>query len=309
MALKDRIPLGMSLPHRSPDPIGMDAVREVAARAEALGFSDLWVTENTLDHVFSFDPSVILAYAAAVTTRIRLGVAVCVLPLHNPARVAHQIATLDYVSCGRAILGVGLGRKPHYEEFQVPMEHRVRRFREGIEIVKALWTAPQVDYHGAIYRLEAAGMALRPVQQPRPPIWLGGDHPNALRRAAAMGDGWMGSGASSVDGFGQAVRTLRAELERLGRDPGTFPISKRVFISVDERPEVARMELDRWFTTVYRNPAGADASGVHGTPERVAEKLEALVAAGANHLLINPVGRHVEQLEALARVAGLSGRG
>ena len=91
MTLKDTIPVGMSLPHRSPDPIDVASVRRVAERAEALGFSDLWVTENTLDHVFSFDPAVILAYAAAVTTRIRLGVAVAVLPVHNPSHVAHVL--------------------------------------------------------------------------------------------------------------------------------------------------------------------------------------------------------------------------
>src|ERR1700694_1704412 len=108
MALKDRISFGMALPHRAPEPIDVAAVRQVATRAEALGFRDLWVTENTLDHVFCFDPVVVLTYAAAVTTRIRLGASVVVLPVHNPLHVAHQWATLDYVSGGRAILGVGL---------------------------------------------------------------------------------------------------------------------------------------------------------------------------------------------------------
>src|SRR2546427_12954366 len=80
----------MSLPHRSPDTIDMVAVRQVAQRADALGFRDLWVTENTLDHVFCFDPMVILTYAAAVTTRIRVGVAVVVLPVRNPIHVARS---------------------------------------------------------------------------------------------------------------------------------------------------------------------------------------------------------------------------
>src|ERR1700759_2334651 len=136
MALKDRIPFGMSLPHRSPDAITVDAVRTVAQRAEALGFRDLWVTENTLDHVFCFDPVVVLTYAAAVTKKIRLGTSVVVLPVPNPIHVAHQWATLDYVSGGRAILGVGLGREHHYEQFLTPLEGRVRRFREGVELIK-----------------------------------------------------------------------------------------------------------------------------------------------------------------------------
>src|SRR5713101_7484540 len=120
MALKDRIALGVALPHRSPEPIDMTAVRQIAQRAEALGFHDLWVTENTLDHVFCFDPVVVLTYAAAVTSTIRLGASVVVLPMHHPVMVAHQWACLDYVSNGRAILGVGLGRENHYAHFQIP---------------------------------------------------------------------------------------------------------------------------------------------------------------------------------------------
>jgi probable F420-dependent oxidoreductase len=306
MTLKDQIPFGMVLPHRSPDPVDMEVVRQVAQRAEALGFRDLWVTENTLDHVFCFDPMVILTYAAAVTTAIRLGVAVVVLPVHNPIHVAHQVATLDYVSHGRATLGVGLGRDQHYSEFQVPRERRVRRFREGVELIKALWTEPQVSYQGQIFQLGGGTMAPKPVQKPHPPIWLGGAHPDALRRAAAIADGWMGSGGSSTASFSHSVSPLRAALEKAGRDPGAFPISKRVFLSVHERPDVARAEVHRWFTEVYHNPDGTDASGVHGTPKQVRERLEALVDMGANHLLLNPMCRHAEQLEVLAAVVGLS---
>ena len=306
LALKDAIPIGMSLPHRSPDPIDVATVRYVAERAEALGFSDLWVTENTLDHVFSFDPALILTYAAAVTTRVRLGVAVVVLPLHHPSHVAHRFATLDYVSGGRAILGLGLGREHHYGEFQVPTEHRVRRFREGVDIIRAIWTQPKVNYEGSIYRLEGAGMVVKPVQKPHPPIWLGGDHPNAVRRAAAIGDAWMSAGAASAAAFAKSVQILRGELEKLGRDPAQFPISKRVFLSVDERADVARAELDQWYQKVYRRPNGADDSDIYGTPEEVREKLEALVAAGATHLLVNPTGRYREQVDALAEVVGLA---
>jgi probable F420-dependent oxidoreductase len=277
----------------------MAMVRKVAQRAEALGFRDLWVTENTLDHVFSFDAAVILTYAAAVTTTIRVGVSVAVLPVHHPVRVAHQIATLDYVSNGRAILGVGLGRDLHYAEFQVPREHRVRRFREELELIKALWTDPKVTYRGSIFHVDGASMVLKPVQKPHPPIWLGGGHPDALRRAAALANAWMGAGGSSTADFARSVPILRAALEKAGRDPATFPISKRVFLSVHERADVARAEVHRWFTTVYHNPAGTDASGVHGTPDQVRERLEQLVASGATHLLLNPVARYDEVLEAL----------
>lgn len=304
MALKDRIPFGMSLPHRSPDPIGMPAVQRVAQRAEALGFSDLWVTENTLDEAFSFDPMVILAYAAAITSRIRLGVSVVVLPLRSPIHVAHAVASLDYVSGGRAILGVGLGRG-HYAEFNVPRERRVRRFLEQIELMRALWSPERVRYEGQIFHVEG-GFTLKPVQQPHPPIWLGGTHPEALRRAAAVADGWMGAGGQSTAGFKESVNVLRSALEKAGRDPSVFPISKRVFMSVNEDAAVARGEVNRWFTEVYHNPAATDTNGVYGTPEQVREQIEELVAMGANHLLLNPVARYEEQVEALSAVAGLS---
>src|SRR5438132_3670908 len=112
----------------------------------------------------------------------------------------------------------------------------------------------------------------------------------------------MGSGGSSVATFARSVPILKAALEKAGRDPATFPISKRVFLSVDERPDVARTELHRWFSVVYRNPDGTDASGVHGTPAQVRERLEQLVSMGDTHLLLNTVGRYCEQLEALAAI-------
>ncbi|HXA22629.1 MAG TPA: LLM class flavin-dependent oxidoreductase [Acetobacteraceae bacterium] len=305
MALKDRIAFGMSLPHRSPDTIDMKDVRTVAQRAEALGFRDLWVTENTLDHVTCFDPVVVLTYAAAVTSRIRVGASVVVLAIHSPLMVAHQWATLDYVSNGRAILGVGLGRKHHYRQFAVPEAGRVRRFREEVELIRALWTQKNVNYHGRFYQLENGTMLPKPVQQPLP-IWMGVGHPNAIRRAASIADGWMGSGGSSIAEFARSVPLLRDALAQAGRDSAGFPVSKRIFMAVDDRPEVARAELNRWFTEMYHNPAGTDASGIHGTREQVRERLEEVIAMGANHLLLNPVSRHVEQMAALAEIVGLA---
>src|SRR6516165_8273510 len=218
MALKDKVSLGVALPHRSPEPIDVAAVRRVAQRAEVLGFRDLWVTENTLDHVFCFDPVVVLTYAAAVTTTIRLGASVVVMAVHSPLMIAHQWASLDYASNGRAILGVGLGREHHYRQFEVPEEGKVTRFREELAVIRSLWSEQRTTFHGRFYNLDNEPMSPKPVQQPMP--------------------------------------ILRDALEKAGRDPASFPTSKRVFMAVDERPEVARAELHRWFTEVYHNPEG-----------------------------------------------------
>jgi len=305
MALKDRIPFGMSLPHRSPDQIGMATVKAVARRAETLGFRDLWVTENTLDEVSSFDPISLLTYAASVTTTIRVGASVVVLAIHSPLMVAHQWATLDYVSGGRAVLGVGLGRDHHYRQFEVPQEGKVARFREEVTLIKALWTQEKTTFHGRFYNLDDEMMQPKPVQKPHLPLWMGVGHPNAVRRTAELADGWMGSGGSSIAEFGRSVPILKEALAARGRDPEDFPISKRIFMAVDENPAVARRELNRWFTNVYHNPPGTDASGIHGTPEQVRARLEEVVAMGANHLMLNPVSNYTEQVEALAEVVGL----
>jgi alkanesulfonate monooxygenase SsuD/methylene tetrahydromethanopterin reductase-like flavin-dependent oxidoreductase (luciferase family) len=162
-----------------------------------------------------------------------------------------------------------------------------------------------VTYGGELYTAERASLGIRPVQQP-PPIWLGSFHPDALRRAARIGDGWMGAGGSGTTAFAQAVPVLRDALAAEGRDAASFPISKRVFLSVHDDAATARAEVERWFSTAYRNPALTDQAGVFGTPEQVGAQLHALVDAGATHLLLNPVTRYEEQVEALAAVVGLA---
>jgi alkanesulfonate monooxygenase SsuD/methylene tetrahydromethanopterin reductase-like flavin-dependent oxidoreductase (luciferase family) len=172
-------------------------------------------------------------------------------------------------------------------------------------LIKALWADPHVTYGGEIFRVHEVTLGTRPSQQPHPPIWMGGAHSDAIRRAAALSDGWMGGGGSSNASFERAVPLLHAALRHEGRDPATFPISKRIFISVHENPTVARAEIDQWFNAVYRDPSGTEQAGVFGTPPQVHEQIEELATMGANHLLLNPVTRYLEQTEALADIVGL----
>jgi probable F420-dependent oxidoreductase len=308
MSLQHVLACGMSLPHRSADPIPPAVVRHVAERADELGFEDLWVTDNTVDDARCFDSLIALTYAAAFTTRIRLGVSMLVLPTYDPVHVAHQVATLDALSVGRAVLGVGLGRAEDYEVFHVPVTHRVTRLTEAVELIKALWSGPRATFAGEIYDVRNVNLGTRPVQRPHPPVWVGGHHPAAIRRAAAWADGWMGAGGSSAESLAESVVMLRTALEDAGRDPDGYPISKRVFLSVHDDGEVARAEVEDWFADVYGSPDATDSCGVFGTPERVGEQLEVLAATGVNHLLLNPVTRYGEQLEILAEIVGLAPR-
>jgi probable F420-dependent oxidoreductase len=292
----------MSLPHRSADPISPAIVVDVARRAEMLGFADLWVSDNTIDRAVCFDSLTVLSWAAATTTRIGVGVAVLVLPTHHPIHVAQQAATLDQLSGGRVLLGVGLGRQDEYAAFQIPTERRVRRFTESVEVIRALWQHRPVTFRGDIFQLDAVTIGTGPLRQP--PIWFGGAHPAAIRRAARLADGWMAGGGASNASFIAAVPRLRAALEQVGRDPTTYPISKRVFVAVHANPNKARAELARWFSEVYRSRDALEDAGVCGTPEQVSEQLHALVTAGATHLLLNPVDRLVEHVDLLAELAG-----
>lgn len=300
------VQLGTVLPHRSPEHIDQATVVRAAARAEALGFTDLWVTENNLDPAFSFEPMMLLAHAAAVTTTIKLGVAVMVLPVQQPARLAHQGATLDQLSNGRALLAVGIGRDHHYHEFEIPVARRVTRFREGLEVVRGLWREPVFTYDGEFYRLKDAEMAIKPQQAGGVPIWIGAGHPDGVRRSAKLGDGWMGAGSHPTNVFVEGVKILRDALEEQGRDVASYPISKRVFIVFDDNRSRARERMRHWFDRVYRAPDLTDSAGVFGSVAEVREQLAGIVAAGANHLVINPVDDFEAQLELSAEAVGLS---
>jgi alkanesulfonate monooxygenase SsuD/methylene tetrahydromethanopterin reductase-like flavin-dependent oxidoreductase (luciferase family) len=267
MALKDSLQFGFLLPCRSWEPIDPSRVRAVATRADELGFSDLWVTENQLDRAYSMDANTLLGYAAALTSRIRLGVSVAILPMQSPVRVAHNFATLDHLSGGRAILGVGLGRNSDYHAFNEQTEHRVSRLLEGIRVIRALWNGDNTTkFEGKFFRTEH-GFGLRPVQKGGPPIWFGGNHPNMLKRAARYGDGWMGAGGSSWKSLKEAIPALHEELTRNGKDPATFPISKRIYMSIHEDPDTARADLVNWFTKVTGSLASIDTNAFCGNAE------------------------------------------
>jgi len=308
MALKDTISFGMATPQTFLDtPVDMGQVRTVAQRAEALGFRDLWTTENTIGKNNSLEPSVLLSYVAAVTTTIRIGVSVVVFPLHSPIHIARRYGSLDQVSGGRLTLGLGIGRgsAEQYAAFGLPFERRVARFTEGVELLKALWTQPVVNYKGQVFQLEGAAMEPKPLQKPHIPIWMGGAHPNVLKRTAAIADGWMGAGSNTSAEYPGLVAILRQELEAAGRDPATFPTSKRIYMSVSEVPGEALNELKHFCQTLYGTGERAAELGICGTPEEVREQLESLASVGPDHLLLQPVTRFVEQVEALAEVVGL----
>ncbi len=297
--------LGIGLPQLFPnDAIDTVLIRRFAQRAEALGYADLWLSESILGPRGVLEPVTLLAYAAACTTRIRLGVSVIILNQRNPVVLAKALATLDQLSDGRLTVGLGLGGgTAAYPAFGLSPERPVARFKESVRLMRALWSEQRVDLAGAHWRLEQAALAPKPRQQPLP-VWLGGHAPAALRRAVRLADGWMGAGGASLDDFFVQIAQIRGYLKDAGRPEDSFTLSKRVYIAVDRDGDRARERLAAGLGGQYGRGRTAESVGVAGTPEECVAVLRRLRDAGLHHLLLHPYPDFMEQLELLsAKVA------
>lgn len=284
--------------------VDIPLVSRILARAEALGVHSVWVQEQILGDTASLEPVALLDWAAARSTRVRLGAAVLLTILRHPVQLAKALATLDHLSQGRLIVGVGLGGNLSlYPAYGIRPEHRVARFVEGLEVMRALWTAPEASHDGRHWRLERARMEPKPVQRPHPPLWFGAHAPAAIERAAALGDGFIGAGSSSLDEFRGVVQVLHEALGRAGRDPARFPIAKRLYVAVDEDEARAGRRLEEWFGRFYRDASLAARVAVWGPPGKCREAIEAVGAAGAGLVIVNPVFDEEEQFERLAAEA------
>ena len=282
-------------------PIDMPLIQRWAKRAEALGFESLWTQEAITGAVPILEPVTLLAYLAAVTERVRLGTSVIVAPLRNPVQLAKSLSSLDHMSAGRLIVGLGLGGNPgDIPPFGISPEKRVRRFTEIIDVMKALWTQPEAHFQGEFWQLDGLKMEPKPIQKPHPPIWLGARHTNALRRAVRHADGWMGAGSSDTSSFVTAVGQTRMFLEESGRDPASFTISKRVYVAVDNDEKRAEGRLREWFGKRYGNADMASQVSVWGPTAKVTDKLAEITEAGAEMVLLNPAFDDMEHLDALA---------
>lgn len=190
-----------------------DTLQQIAW-AETIGYEDVWLTE----HHFCDDghaPSIlpIAAAVAARTTRMRIGTSVLLLPLHHPVRVAEDAATIDVLSNGRFDLGVGVGYRPQeFTGLGLNKHDRAGLMDEGLEIIRALWRGETVDFQGKHYQVQGAKLAPLPVQNPMP-LWVGGFAPASAKRAARIGDGYVGTGEMAP-----MVKLYREELARLGKD-------------------------------------------------------------------------------------------
>lgn len=290
------------------DAEGFDApgLRSYLTRAEELGFEGGWVLEQTIGEAPLLAPLELLAYCAACTERLRLGVAVLVTSLHDPLQLASAATAVDRLSHGRLDIGVGSGGgSRRFAAFGFEKATYISYFTEGLELMKAAWSdEPRVTFHGRFRDVDDLPIQPKPVQRPHPPIWFGGLAPKALARAVRHGDSFLGAGSSTTEAFAGAVTVVRRELEEQRKDPARFTIGKRVYLMVDDDAARARERVLAGLRRIYGAMPGLDSVPVSGTPDDVARGLRGVIDAGAEMLLFNPVGGSVaenrEQMERLA---------
>ena len=199
----------------------VDEVIAEAQLAEASGFDSCFFGEHHQDRDgFLPSPLIVATAVAAHTRRLRVGTSVILLPLHHPVRVAEDVITLDIVSKGRVILGVGIGyQESDFRAFAVPMEHRVALFEEGVEVIRQCWTGETFTFKGNHFTLEDVRITPRPIQRPAPPLWFGASVPAAARRAGRLADGFVGTPSTGLDNTVSLARTYAEAARQAGRTP------------------------------------------------------------------------------------------
>src|SRR6267378_143956 len=191
------------------------------ALAEACGFDSCFFGEHHQDHDgFLPSPLIVATAVAARTQRLRVGTSVILLPLHHPVHVAEDAVTLDLVSKGRLIVGVGIGYQPaDFRAFAVPMEHRMALFEESVEIMRLCWSGEEFSFKGKHYTLEDVRIQPRPFQASGPPLWFGASVPAAARRAGRLADGFVGTPSTSLANATALADIYKEAARKAGRVP------------------------------------------------------------------------------------------
>jgi probable F420-dependent oxidoreductase len=301
----------------------------VARRAETLGYAALWTFQRVLRPVDggldpSFDaqqnpaarpaddpsyhavhdPLAPLAFVAGHTERIGLGTATVCAPFTAPALLAKSAATLDVLSGGRLVLGLGIGWLPHeYAAAGVPFARRGARMDEYLRCLHALWTQDPVEFAGEFYTVPRSHTGLPPVQRPHPPVLLGGAAPEALRRAGRLAQGWISSTRQDPASLAAAVEVVRAGAREAGRDEDAVRILVRAVVELLDDEPAARAPFTGTREQVLDDLAGLKGQGA----TEVFVDLNFAPRVGSPHVDHDAAADYAEQvLEALAPAAWAS---
>ena len=314
LPLDDRLSIGIQNIHRRTEPATapwqptIDEMQALVRLVDDCDYDSLWVGDHIAFAVAIFDPLLQLAQAAVVSRRLKLGTNVYLVPLRHPVPIAKQAATLDHLSEGRLIFGVGVGGEfpKEFEACGVPLGERGARLSAAIPLLRQLWRGEPVSYHGRYFGAFSEVSMQPPARQPGgPPIWVGGRADAALARAGRLADGWI-SYVVTPETYRAGLETIATAADAAGRQIDHFGTGHLLFARLDASYEqaldAAAATLSHRYAMDFRR--AAERYAALGRPEQVAERIRAFYAAGVRHLVLDLVGPYEErpkQIETFAR--------
>ena len=299
--------VGILLPHLGEHPRRENIVH-VAKEAEKAGFDSVWALERLLwalkpqtpyggtpdgtlpvEYQNVFDPLTTLTYLAGNTERISLGTSVIDMLFHNPVVLAKRFATLDVLSDGRLIAGLGIGwSKDEYEVSGIPYKNRGARADEFLQVLNRIWTDDVVEYKGEYYNIPASKIGPKPLQKPRPPILLGGSTPKTFSRIVNYADGWIPvAGFGPLEQLEQMINGLREDARKANKDPS------KVRIFVLTYPNVIDHSSATSSSEQQRLPMA-------GTTDQIGSDIEHIKKMGVEHIIFgyifSPIGKNMNNM-------------
>jgi probable F420-dependent oxidoreductase len=284
-----------------PDP---EAIYRYVERADELGIDSIWLPDHPISETPELDPTVLMTTIAARTDDIKMGPSVLTLPARNPVTVANTYANLDYLTGGRGrvIMGVGLGAEPTLTQaIGIPPAERAERLREGLDVIRRLWTEDDVHYDGEFYNLEGVTVEPKPADGTLD-VWIGGNSDAALRRVAAYGDGWFPA-LLPPDVFAakhdRLMEFCAEEGRTVERDEAGMVVPTHVATAAESAAAVREQYFERRTPDLSRERLAA--STAFGTAEEVVETIQGYVHAGCTKFVLQPVCPFEDRLEQLER--------
>jgi probable F420-dependent oxidoreductase len=298
--------IGITLPQ-----VGQQATREnviqMAKNAEKEGFDSLWVFERLLwpinpqtpypvtpdgslpiEYQIMFDPLETLTYVTAHTNKIALGTSVIDMLFHNPVVLARRFATLDVLSEGRAICGLGIGwSKDEYQASNIPLKDKGKRADEFVQVLKRIWTDDVVESKGKFYNISASKIGPKPIQKPHPPIYLGGFSPNTYSRIVNYDtNGWLGLIAGPLEYLDNTIKTIKDIANKANKDPNNFKVILLTHPNIVDSKNQSTNDSQRFPLTGTIDQAGSD--------------IQRIKQMGIDHIIFGynfiPLGRNLDKM-------------
>jgi len=274
-------------------------LRELVEVGDRYGYDSIWLSDRIVSDRFSLEPIVALSMVAAYSDRLKFGTSVLALPLRNPAVLAKQIATLDYLSQGRFFPAVGLGQEDpeEYEACGVPKEDRAQRTDEAIVLMRRLWEEESVTHEGKFFTCHNVSITPKPFFKPSPPVWIGGRSPAAARRVGRVGDGWLVSSATPEEvGAGREIVFETAEKFEREIEDDHIGVLLGYYVSADAQQATDKAHQ---YVTRHRPDVPFTEFSALGTTDQIAECIQRYIDAGASKFAVRPLCAGDESMEQL----------